>query len=105
MVRESGLGVVVEYAGQHRQPQWIDPPRVRWDYTIFGSQASNSPAPQQNLDLIFEKIPGGAGKFNLWLVNGKPYPHEDEIVLHQGTRYRLGMGKPNKQHQPKQKKP
>src|ERR1700734_3528392 len=24
MVRESGLGVVVEYAGQHRQPQWID---------------------------------------------------------------------------------
>ncbi len=33
MVRESGLGVVVEYAGQHRQPQWIDPPKVRWDYT------------------------------------------------------------------------
>jgi FtsP/CotA-like multicopper oxidase with cupredoxin domain len=91
MVRESGLGVVVEYAGQHRQPQWIDPPRVRWDYTIFGSQASNSPAPQQNLDLIFEKIPGGAGKFNLWLVNGKPYPHEREFVLQRGTRYRLTM--------------
>ncbi len=43
MIRESGMGVVVEYAGQHRQPQWIDPPRVRWDYTIFGGQASNSP--------------------------------------------------------------
>ena len=26
--------------------------------------------------MIFEKIPGGAGKFNTWLVNGKPYPHE-----------------------------
>ena len=26
-IRESGLGVVVEYAGQHTQPQWIDPPK------------------------------------------------------------------------------
>src|SRR5579871_1051372 len=58
-IRESGLGVVVEYAGQHKPPQWIDPPRARWDYTIFGSQDSNSPAPQQNIELIFEKIPGG----------------------------------------------
>jgi FtsP/CotA-like multicopper oxidase with cupredoxin domain len=90
-IRESGMGVVVEYAGQHQQPQWIDPPKARWDYTIFGSQASHSPAPQQNLELIFEKIPGGAGKFNLWLVNGKPYPHEREFVLQQGTRYRLTM--------------
>jgi FtsP/CotA-like multicopper oxidase with cupredoxin domain len=90
-IRESGLGVVVEYAGQHHPPLWIDPPKVRWDYTIFGAQNSSSPAPQQNIDLIFEKIPGGAGKFNLWLVNGKPYPHEHEFVLQQGTRYRLTM--------------
>ena len=41
--------------------------------------------------MIFEKIPGGAGKFNLFLVNGKPYPHEREFVLQQGTRYRLVM--------------
>ncbi len=91
MVRESGLGVVVEYAGQHHPPQWVDPPRARWDYTIFGRQGSNSPAPQQNIELIFEKIPGGAGKFNLWLVNGKPYPHEREFVLQRSTRYRLTM--------------
>jgi FtsP/CotA-like multicopper oxidase with cupredoxin domain len=91
MVRESGLGVVVEYAGQHRQPQWIDPPRASWDYTIFGTTSSISSAPQQTIELIFEKIPGGAGKFNSWLVNGKPYPHEREFVLQQGTRYRLVM--------------
>jgi FtsP/CotA-like multicopper oxidase with cupredoxin domain len=91
MVRESGLGVVVEYAGQHRQPQWIDPPRAPWDYTVFGTASSNSPAPQQTIELIFEKIPGGAGKFNSWLVNGKPYPHEREFVLQQGVRYRLLM--------------
>ena len=90
-IRESGLGVVVEYTGQHKQPQWIDPPRIPWDYTIFGSAGSSSPTPQKTIELVFEKIPGGAGKFNLWLVNGKPYPHEDELVLHQGTRYRLVM--------------
>jgi FtsP/CotA-like multicopper oxidase with cupredoxin domain len=104
-VRESGLGVVVEYADQHRPPQWVDPPRTRWDYTIFGSGSSSgggsssgsgardaSPSePQQTIELIFEKVPGGAGKFNLWLVNGKPYPHEREFQLQQGTRYRLVM--------------
>ena len=91
MIRESGLGAVVEYAGQHRQPQWIDPPRVPWDYTIFGTTSASSLAPQQKIELIFEKIPGGAGKFNLWLINGKPYPHEGEFMLKQGTRYRLVM--------------
>jgi FtsP/CotA-like multicopper oxidase with cupredoxin domain len=90
-IRESGLGVVVEYAGQHRQPQWFDPPKAPWDYTIFGKTYSGSPSPPQTIELIFEKIPGGAGKFNLWLVNGKPYPHEREFVLQQGTRYRLVM--------------
>src|SRR5438034_632359 len=41
-IRESGLGVVVEYAGQHHQPQWIDPPQAPWDYTIFGTANSSS---------------------------------------------------------------
>ena len=91
LVRESGLGVVLEYSGQHRQPQWIDPPRVPWDYTIFGTSSSSSPPPQQTIELTFEKIPSGAGKFNLWLINGKPYPHEREFILEPGTRYRLVM--------------
>ena len=91
IVRESGLGVIVEYAGQHRQPQWIDPPQTPWDYTIFGRANSSSPAPQKTIELIFEKLPGAAGKYNLWLINGKPYPHDREFVLEQGTRYRLVM--------------
>ncbi|MGB9434605.1 MAG: multicopper oxidase domain-containing protein [Candidatus Acidiferrum sp.] len=95
MIRDSGLGTVVEYAGQHRQPQWIDPPKFAWDYTIFGTGfgtgSPTSPPPQQTIEMAFEKIPGGAGKFNLWLVNGKPYPHEREFVLQQGTRYRVVM--------------
>jgi FtsP/CotA-like multicopper oxidase with cupredoxin domain len=90
-IRESGLGVIVEYAGQHRHPLWIDPPKLPWDYTIFGTSTSNSPAPQQTIEMIFEKIPRGFGKFNSWLINGKPYPHEGEFALQQGTRYRLVM--------------
>lgn len=91
MVREAGLGVVVEYAGQHRQPLWIDPPRSPWDYTIFGNPTAKSVEPQKTIETTFEKIPGGAGKFNTWLVNGKSYPHDREFVLEKGVRYRLIM--------------
>lgn len=90
-IRESGLGIVVEYSGQHHQPQWLDPPKSPWDYTIFGSGNAQSPPPEQTIEAIFEKVPSGAGKFNIWLINGKPYPHDREFVLQQGTRYRLVM--------------
>jgi len=93
LIRNAGLGVLIEYANQHRQPQWIKPASLAWDYTLFGKPASSASAPAQstaqNIDMIFEKIPGGAGKFNTFTVNGKPYPHAGEFVLHQGQRYRL----------------
>jgi FtsP/CotA-like multicopper oxidase with cupredoxin domain len=89
-VRNAGLGVVIEYANQHRAPQWMPPAKPGWDYAIFGHEAApGAPAPEQKIDMVFEKIPSGADKFNLWLVNGKPYPHDQEFVLKQGTRYRL----------------
>jgi FtsP/CotA-like multicopper oxidase with cupredoxin domain len=91
-VREGGLGIVIEYAGQRRTPQWTPPPKSAWDYTIFGNppgKPSSQPAPTEKLDMVFEKIPRGAGKFNSFTVNGKPYPHEQEFMLKQGTRYRL----------------
>lgn len=91
MVRESGLGVVVEYAGQHQQPKWLDPPHRPWDYTIFGNESPSWAQPERTIEMIFEKIPGGAGKFNAWLINGKPYPHDGEFVLEKGVRYRLVM--------------
>ncbi len=92
LIRNAGLGVLVEYANQHKQPQWIKPSSLAWNYTTFGRPAGSS-APNhtaaQNIDMIFEKIPGGAGKFNTFTVNGKPYPHDNEFVLHEGQRYRL----------------
>ena len=87
-VRDGGLGIVIEYANQRRSPQWIPPAAPGWDYTLFGNPPSG-PAPAQHLEMVFEKIPRGAGKFNSFTVNGKPYPHEDEFVLKGGTRYRL----------------
>jgi FtsP/CotA-like multicopper oxidase with cupredoxin domain len=87
-VREGGLGVVIEYAGQKRTPQWMAPPKSTWDYTIFG-KAPVGPAPTEKLDMLFEKVVRGAGKFNTFTVNGKMYPHDQEFVLKQGTRYRL----------------
>jgi FtsP/CotA-like multicopper oxidase with cupredoxin domain len=87
-VREGGLGIVIEYANQHRAPQWVVPPKSTWDYTIFG-KAPTGPAPTEKLDMVFEKVPRGMGRFNVFNVNGKPYPHDQEFMLKQGTRYRL----------------
>jgi FtsP/CotA-like multicopper oxidase with cupredoxin domain len=87
-IRAAGLGVIVEYANQHKQPLWHAPSTLRWDYTIFGRDAAVKD-PDKTIEMVFEKIPGGSGKFNTWLVNGKPYPHEKEFVLTQGMRYRL----------------
>jgi len=116
LIRNAGLGVILEYANQHKQPQWITPASLAWDYTLFGhpvagavaptinrSSLFNSsaappsePTPQspsgaQNIDMIFEKVPGGPGKFNTFTVNGKSNPHDNEFVLHQGQRYRLTL--------------
>jgi FtsP/CotA-like multicopper oxidase with cupredoxin domain len=88
--RNAGLGVIVEYENQHREPQWVMPSKPVWDYTIFGTNASPvRPTPERTIDMIFEKIPSGAGQFNIWHVNGKPYPHDREFVLQEGARYRL----------------
>jgi FtsP/CotA-like multicopper oxidase with cupredoxin domain len=89
-IRNAGLGVVVEYANQHREPQWVKPAKPAWDYTIFGRAPETArPVPDHTMEMVFEKIPSGSGQFNTWLVNGKPYPHDREFVLQEGGRYRL----------------
>lgn len=103
--RNAGLGVVIEYAHQHREPQWVAQPGVFWDYTRFGGatgrtasvgSASGATAPRRRapehvIDMVFEKIPNGAAPFNLWTINGKPYPHEHEFVFQEGQRYRINF--------------
>ena len=86
--RQAGMGLVVEYANQQGPAQWTSPPKSRWDYTIFGTTASH-PAPDETIDMVFEKVPGGPHGINHWLVNGKEYPHDGEFVFREGRRYRL----------------
>jgi hypothetical protein len=73
MVRDGGVGVVIEYVNQRRSPQWMPPPQSGCDYTILGKPEAG-PAPPEKLEMIFEEIPRGPGKFNLFTVNGVPYP-------------------------------
>ena len=86
--RQSGMGMVVEYANQTQRARWTPPPRSRWDYTIFGNSMPH-PDPDHTIDMVFEKIPGGPHGINRWLVNGKEYPHGREFVFRKGHRYRL----------------
>jgi len=87
--RNAGLGVVVEYANLHREPQWVMPSKPVWDYTVFGRNALSSAPAEHTIDMTFEKVPSGAGQFNMWQINGKPYPHDREFLLQEGARYRL----------------
>jgi len=91
-VRNGGLGIVIEYANQRRQPQWVAPGKASFDYTLFGKPGSPAAADSavQTIDMVFAKLPRGMdGRFNTFTVNGKEYPHDQEFVLKQGTRYRL----------------
>jgi FtsP/CotA-like multicopper oxidase with cupredoxin domain len=76
-----------------KQPQWLKPASLRWDHTIFAKrQGEGGPGgrdPDHTIEMVFEKIPGGSGKFNTFMVNGRPYPHEREFVLEKGLRYRV----------------
>jgi FtsP/CotA-like multicopper oxidase with cupredoxin domain len=75
--RQNGMGIVVEYANQGGKPRWIKPPKVLWDYTIFG-EARRMPNPDETIPLVFDKINGGTGGFNRWTINGKQYDPKAE---------------------------
>jgi FtsP/CotA-like multicopper oxidase with cupredoxin domain len=89
-MREMGMGVVIEYAGQPGTPQCSKPPSSTWEYTVFGANAA-TPEPDQRFNLAFEKIPGGRGGFNRWTINGKSWPDVDPLMVKAGLRYRLVM--------------
>ena len=89
--RKMGLGVVVEYANQRGEPQWSPPPNSQWDYTIFGVDRP-VPSPDERIDLVFEKIPGGHGGYNRWTINGKSWPDTNPLFTTKvGKRYRIAM--------------
>src|SRR5882672_1273042 len=61
--RNMGMGVVVEYQNRSGGPVWSPPPKAAWDYTAFG-RSNPAAAPDETINLKFEKIPGGRGGYN-----------------------------------------
>ena len=87
--RRDGMGIVVEYAGKTGTPIWLAPPKKPWDYSIFGDNRTPE-NPDEIIPLVFGKINGGTGNFNIWTVNAKSFEERDAPrVLHRDRRYRL----------------
>jgi FtsP/CotA-like multicopper oxidase with cupredoxin domain len=90
--RRHGMGVVVEYAGQKRQPQWTKPKPFRWDYTRFG-KANLAPAvPDETIEMVIVKHNGVLNGFNQWTLNGEAYSMDSlkpMFKIHEGRRYRV----------------
>lgn len=94
--RRHGMGIVVEYAGHAGKPQWISPPRSRWNYAHFAKPGANAPRPDETVDMTFAKDNAAEGGFNRWTINGAAYPMSSEsasasLHLNQGRRYRIRM--------------
>ena len=92
-VREAGLGVICRVRRPAPAAAMDRPAEDRPGTTrIFGeANVALSPTPQQTIDMIFEKIPGGAGKFNLFSSTASPIRTNRSSCCKQGTRYRLVM--------------
>jgi FtsP/CotA-like multicopper oxidase with cupredoxin domain len=81
--RETGLGIVVEYAGQSGPARWLPPPPFTWDYTAFGA-----PRPQPELDGRLTMAFRARNDGHHWMINGKSWPNTDPILVEANKRYR-----------------
>jgi FtsP/CotA-like multicopper oxidase with cupredoxin domain len=94
--RVHGMGIVVEYAGRSGKPQWMAPPRFKWNYTRFAKPGATTPAADETFEMTFAKDNAAEEGFNRWTINGVAYPMTSEPTpatfhLKQGKRYRLRM--------------
>jgi FtsP/CotA-like multicopper oxidase with cupredoxin domain len=90
--RGHGMGIIVEYEGRSGKPQWLAPPRFRWDYTRFGAPAPTPHAPDETMEFIVLKDNAASNGFNLWRLNGQPFSMASNAPVYpirRGRRYRL----------------
>ena len=59
---DTGMGIVVEYAGHSGKPQWIAPEPFLWDYTRFG-RAGTPATPDETLEITVVKQNGAEHGF------------------------------------------
>ncbi|WP_206239939.1 multicopper oxidase family protein [Novosphingobium terrae] len=88
-VRDMGLGIVVEYAGEKGRPVWHDVPQAPWDYRQFASE-TQAPTPDKVFNLQFIDVGTRDGSmFDTWTINGKAWPEVDPLLVEKGKRYRM----------------
>lgn len=94
--RRRGMGIVIEYASRAGKPQWVSPPRTRWNYAQFAKPGATTSAPDETFDMTFAKDNAAEGGFNRWTINGVAYAMRSVIApalfhVRHGKRYRIRM--------------
>ena len=87
--RDAGTGVVVEYAGRTGKPLEPDATNLQWDYRKFADSMPVVRTPDVTIPLVFTSKFKGHGGLDQWMINGKSWPDNDPIRLHEGRRHRL----------------
>jgi FtsP/CotA-like multicopper oxidase with cupredoxin domain len=91
ILRERGMGIVVEYAGKTGAPEWKDPKGQDWNYSLF-SNGANPGKVDEVLSMVIDSTARDAEGFEHWLINGSTYQEKDEpMVLTRGRRYRFSF--------------
>jgi FtsP/CotA-like multicopper oxidase with cupredoxin domain len=85
--RAGGHSVRVAYANQNGNAQWNTPAVVDWSYARFSGISRAVPPPDQTIEMLLEKKPGGLH----WIIDGQSRPDVDHLSLQPGRRYRLRM--------------
>ncbi len=83
--RNDGLGIVIAYDGARGKPEWRDTARDVFRYTDFGREATAVSTAEQT-DLILRK---SSASRDAWSINGKLYPHTDDLLVSEGRAYRV----------------
>ncbi len=86
--RNSGMGIVFEYAQQRGTPRWLPPSDQVWNYAAFGNATVEAGAGDR-LPLVFENKFVGRRQVDHWTVNGKSWPNTDPLLVKLNGRYRL----------------
>src|ERR1700683_3470903 len=76
-VRRSGMGVRLEYANRHGEPQYAPPGDAPWDYLRFG-WPQESPKPDEVIPMRILKVAPGEDGMERWSINGHFYSEQDE---------------------------
>jgi FtsP/CotA-like multicopper oxidase with cupredoxin domain len=90
-VRQSGLGIRLEYASRQGDPQYAPAGDLPWNYLQFGRR-NDSPAPDEVIPMRISKAAPDEHGMERWEINGHTYGEQDAPkILRRGHRYRLAF--------------